>query len=133
RQPAFIPRAHRMREPSPAISELARQILWREAAGSREPEAVTAALDLACKKIGVELENLVGLNGSSALIGRARKLASAAVSSGAIESESVAALAHLLGLLASLLGEVLAPLPVRKTWPDPVLGAALPGSPQTDA
>lgn len=133
-----------MRQPSSAIFELARQVLRREAAGSREPAALAAAVDRACEKLEAELENLVGPGGASALVRRARVLARRQTSSldeardgsrpGAerVEAENAAILAQLLGLLVNLMGEELGLRPVHKIWPDMASGEATPSSTETE-
>ncbi|HEU0076069.1 MAG TPA: hypothetical protein VFQ76_00365 [Longimicrobiaceae bacterium] len=131
-----------MRQPSPALSELARQLLRHEAGGSPEPQAMAAAVERACEKLSGEMENLVGPGGAVALVRRARTLAkrefvdagsgSAAPGPGQAEAESAAVLAHLVGLLVGLLGEELGLRPVRKIWPDVASGEGTPSSTETE-
>ena len=131
-----------MRQPSPALSELARQLLRHEAGGSTEPQAMAAAVERACEKLSGELENLVGPGGAVALVRRARTLAKresvdgssggAAPGPGQAEAESAAVPAHLVGLLVGLLGEELGLRPVRKIWPDVASGEGASSSTETE-
>lgn len=129
-----------MRQPSPALSELARQLLRHEAGGSDEPQAAAAALERACEKLSGELENLVGPGGAAALVRRARTLAKrelpdgggGGTAPGPEPAGSAAVLAHLVGLLVGLLGEELGLRPVRKIWPDVASGGGAPSSTETE-
>lgn len=101
---------------------------------------MAAAVDRACEKLRGELESLVGSGGAEALVHRAVALAKREfplVEGGAgnavpdleqAEAENATVLAHLLGLLANLLGEELGLLPVRKLWPDMASDNAAPSS-----
>lgn len=134
-----LPVAH----PPLQIGELARRLLSHEACDSSASAASAAAVETACRRLKGELTDLLGSGGLAALMGRALHLAkldspllaevtvqtdASSCFSGlpkalarATDEEAAAAsaavLAHLLGLLALLLGEELAMQPVRKLWP----------------
>jgi hypothetical protein len=132
-----------MAQTSLKLVELARRIVEQEADGSNDPAASAAAVDTACRQLRDHLVDLLGSGGVSALLRRALHLAQreqpllapVAVSgepdgcfsglteslAARTESEATAAaatvLAHVLGLLVTLLGEDLGMKPVHKLWP----------------
>lgn len=123
-----------MRPPSSAVSELAHRLLRHEAAGSREPAELGAAAGRVVDKLRDPLEALVGPGGADAICRRARSLAKRQFpfldeetgrpppAPDEAEAANAAVLAHLLGLLAELMGEDLGLRPVRKLWPDLAAG-----------
>lgn len=134
-----------MREPSPVLFELARQLVRHEACGAPGPSSAPAALGRARDKVRGELESLLGAGGVEALVRRAETLAkrdfpaaggesrTASPDPEGAEAASAAVLAYLLGLLVNLLGEELGLLPVRKLWPDVAPGMAAPRSTDAEA
>ena len=136
-----------MREVSPAAKGLARQLLGREAGGSREPEELARAIGRAYRRLHQRLAPLIGPAGYNALFARALHLARAefpaledvalderaetnlvgavrvAVSSTRDLAEPAAALeailAHFIWLLTTFIGEDLGLRLVREAWPGP--------------
>lgn len=130
----------------PDVGELARRLVEHEAGGSPAPSASVAAAEAACRRLKNDLTDLLGSGGVSALMGRALNLAKRerpllagvtldtepsscftglpeALAAGTDEEAAAASasvLAHLLGLLVTLLGEELGMQPVRKLWPNVV-------------
>ena len=126
----------------PAMQELARRILAIEAA---RPQTAGTQVDVAvkvCEKLQVPLSKLAGSAGFSSLLSRALALAKAEVPSlgvvqvrpdgslsgfddiapdhdaGEFEAGRVVLVAHLLGLLATFIGESLTRRLVIDVWPD---------------
>jgi len=132
-----------MAHPSSELVALARRIVEQEAGESRDPAALAAAVEAACRRLRDQLAELLGSGGVSALVRRALHLAQrqqpllagvavsgepAACFTGLTESlaasteeEAAAAaatvLSHMLDLLVMLLGEELGLQPVHKLWP----------------
>lgn len=130
----------------PYVGELARRLVEHEAGGSPAPSASVAAAEAACRRLKDDLIDLLGRGGVSALMGRALNLAKRerpllagvtlntessscftglpeALAASTDEEAAVASssvLAHLIGLLVTLLGEDLGMQPVRKLWPNVV-------------
>jgi hypothetical protein len=135
-----------MAHPSPALVELARRLVDHEAgtAPAAAAAAAAVAVDRICLHLREDLKDILGSGGVSALLGRALTLArrdhpllagaavanepaacftglAGALAQGSDEEAATAGtflVAHLLGLLASLLGEDLAIQPARRLWPD---------------
>src|SRR5690242_4331409 len=131
-----------MKQVSPAVRHIARQLLAQEADRSPDPEDIAGAAERACVNLRLHLARLVGLEGFIALLSRALVLAraeapwlsevtietngspqglrEAASTQGAVEAAEgyTALLAHLLGLLVLFIGEALTLRLVRDIWPD---------------
>ena len=131
-----------MAHPSPRLVELARRIVDHEAGGS-DPSASAAAVETACRGLKDHLVDVLGTGGVTAVLGRALHLAqreqpmlaevavtggggarfnglAESLATGTDEEAAAAAasiLAHMFGLLVTLLGEELGMKPVRKLWP----------------
>ena len=127
---------------SPAIRELARQLLAVEAAHANGDDTPVDAAVRVCQKLQVPLSRLTGPVGFSSLFSRALALAKTEVpllggtqvrpdgslagfdaiehgqAAGAFEKGRVALVAHLLGLLATFIGEPLTPRLACDAWPD---------------
>lgn len=129
-----------------AVEQLARQVLRHEAGGRREPATLAEAAEVACARLRGRLAGLIGPAGFDALLARALRLAQAerptlravafdpqtpsglrgvrelaAVYSGdadTVAADLIAIVAHLLGLLATFIGEDLALRLAREAWPD---------------
>lgn len=132
-----------MADPSPALVELARRIFRHEAGAAPDAASAAVAVDYICLRFRDDLKSMFGSGGVSALLGRALTLArrdhpllngtavanepnacfaglSTALAQGTDEEATAAGtfvVAHLLGLLASLVGEDLAVQPARMLWP----------------
>jgi len=128
----------------PAIQDLARRILAGEAVGTKFDEAVVDEVVRACGKLQVPLSRFTGPAGYLSLLSRALVLAKAEVPSltvvqvrpdgslagfdeikhdqevGELELEQgrVILVGHLLGLLATFIGESLTRRLAREAWPD---------------
>jgi len=135
-----------MSEVSPAVRQLARQLLLREAGERREPAALAGAAERACERLRRRLVGLLGRAGVAALFGRALHLAQAEVPALAgvtfaersdtslqgvrefaathdpavIVDALAAILAHVIGLLAHFIGADLGLRLVGEAWPEPV-------------
>jgi len=132
---------HVMDTPSPSMLDLARRLLALEAASRSATETRAHEAVRVCEKLGASLTRFAGAEGFTALLRRALALARANVPSlqtvkvtadgrlegleefaadaqnGAIEA-TTAITAHLLGLLATFIGEPLMLRLVREAWPD---------------
>ncbi len=131
-----------MTHPPDQAGELAREIVRYESGGSSDPEVVAAAVEAICRKLKVDLTDVLGSAGVTALLARALNLATRehrilievtsnaeppacysglarALGAGSSEAAAAAAavVAHLFGLLVTLLGEELGTQPIRKIWP----------------
>jgi len=128
----------------PAIQDLAKRILAVEAAGGKAVGTPVDEAVRACGKLQVPLSRLTGPAGFSSLLSRALVLAKAEVPSlsvvqvrpdgslagfdeikhgqhvGDLELEKgrVVLVGHLLGLLATFIGESLTRRFAREAWPD---------------
>ena len=145
--------ANPMSTPSPALVNLARQLVAgeRESVGSPHRDVDQAVR--ACERLRLPLTRLAGAAGFSSLLSRALALAKRQVPSleglrvepdgslaGFNETRQelppaegapqggVLLLAELLGLLVSLIGEPLTFSLVREAWPDRSLGSMTPSA-----
>ena len=137
-----------MPEMSPAAQVLARRVLRHEAGGRAEPAALAEAAERADARLRARLASLIGPTGYTALLTRAVHLAQAEVpalervtvdalapgaegglhgvrefarasgDAGAAEAGLSAILAHVIGLLATFIGEDLALRQIRDAWPE---------------
>ena len=127
---------------SPSIRELARQLLAVEAAHANGDDTPVDVAVRVCQNLQVPLSRLAGSASFSSLLSRALVLAKAEVpllagaqvrpdgslagfdaialgqDAGAFEKGRVALVAHLLGLLATFIGESLTRRLVCEAWPD---------------
>ena len=133
-----------MDTPSAAMRDLAQRLLALEAASQSEPDPNGHEGVRVCDKLRICLTRFAGADGFTALLRRALALARADVPSlqsvkinadGRLEGleefaadarnpagEAVTAItAHLLGLLATFIGEPLTRRLVREAWPDAAL------------
>jgi hypothetical protein len=133
-----------MDTPSAAMRDLAQRLLALEAASQSEPDPNGHEGVRVCDKLKISLTRFAGADGFTALLRRALALARADVPSlqsvkvttdGRLEGleefaadarnpavEAVTAImAHLLGLLATFIGEPLTRRLVREAWPDAAL------------
>ena len=115
----------------PAIRDLARRIIAFEAARDESPAADAVGPLRVCDRLRTPLARLAGLAGFRSLLSRALALAKAEVASlqpvrveedGSLEGfdgdGGAAVVAHLLGLLATFVGEPLTRQLLRDVWPD---------------
>ena len=126
----------------PDIQELARRLLAVEAARAKATDLQVDEAVQVCEKLQVPLSRLTGPAGFSSLLTRALALSKAEVPSlrvvqvrpdgsltgfdaieddqdaGALEKGRVALVAHLLGLLATFIGESLTRHLACEAWPD---------------
>ena|SRR5437868_373118 len=137
-----------MPEMSPAAQVLARRVLRHEAGGRAEPAALAEAAERADARLRARLASLIGPTGYTALLTRAVHLAQAEVpalervtvdalatgaegglpgvrefargvgDAGAAEAGLSAVLVHVIGLLATFIGEDLALRLIRDAWPE---------------
>jgi len=127
---------------SPAIEDLTRRILAVEAARAKASDTQVDDAVLACAKLQVTLSRFTGAAGFWSLLSRALVLAQAEIPSlrkvqvrsdgslagfdeikheqdaGALAKGRVALMTHLLGLLATFIGESLTLRLARDAWPD---------------
>ena len=125
------------------LDDLSRRLVKQEASGSLDPTAAATGMETVCRRLRDDLKDILGSGGVFALMRRALTLAmrehpllvgvavdtgpmacftglAEALAAGTDEEAAAAAaavLAHLLGLLVTLLGEELGLQPVRKFWP----------------
>jgi len=125
----------------PAIQDLTRRILAVEAAGAKAADPPVDEAVEVCAKLQVPLSRFTGPAGFLSLLSRALVLAKAEVPSlravqvrpdgslagfdqishdlaAALDRGRVVLVAHLLGLLATFIGESLTLRLVRDTWPE---------------
>ena len=131
---------------TPAMRNLSRWLLAREADAGKPSEVKVQAAFRACEKLRHRLSTLTGVAGFRSLLSRALTLAKAEVpwfsvvevkadgsleGMGKIETQQdrdetekggVILLAQLLGLLVTFIGETLALRLVRDVWPDAPFG-----------
>ena len=130
----------------PAIRELARRLIALEAVRDDAPAAHAGGAVAVCDRLRVPLARLAGVAGFRSLLSRALALAKAEVASlgpararedgtleglggagdyageGPVGDDGAAVVAHLLGLLATLIGEPLTRQLVLEAWPDAAAG-----------
>ena len=120
--------------PSPSVRDLARRLLALEAASPTATDASAHEASQVCAKLQISLIRFSGPDGFSALMRRALALARTDVAllqsvkltaDGRLEGldqvgtdGAIAITAHLLGLLATFIGEPLTLRLVREAWPD---------------
>jgi len=127
------------------MRNLAQRMLAAEAASKSAPDAHVHEAVRVCEKLRISLTRFAGSDGFTALLRRALALARADVPSmeavtlkpdGSLEGlekladdatndgaqAAIALTAHLLGLLATFIGEPLTLQLVREAWPDESLG-----------
>ena len=126
----------------PAIRDLARRLIALEMARDESPGATSGGAIRVCDRLRLSLSKLTGVAGFRSLMSRALALAKAEVPSlapaqvqpdGSLErldgtgrdqgasasgEAGVPVVAHLLGLLATFIGEPLTLHLVRDAWPD---------------
>ena len=123
-----------MDKPSPSMRDLAGRLLALEAASLTAMDAPAHEVVQVCAKLQISLTRFAGPDGFTALLRRALALARADVAllqSVKLTAEdrlegldqagteaAVAIVAHLLGLLATFIGESLTLRLVREAWPD---------------
>ncbi len=132
----------------PAMQDLARRILAIEAARAKAADTPVDEAVQVCEKLQVPLARLAGPAGYSSLLSRALALAKAEVPSlsvvqvrpdgalvgfdtiehakvaGALEKGRVVLVAHLLGLLATFIGESLTRRLAWDAWPAAAIASA---------
>lgn len=137
-----------MSTPPASIRDLARRLLALEAASPSATDAHVHDLVRVCEKLRITLTRFAGADGFTALLRRALALAqadvpslqtvkvtangrlegieefAAAVGNAGVEA-TTAITAHLLGLLATFIGEALMLRLVRQAWPDASLEKTL--------
>ncbi|MCW3054576.1 MAG: hypothetical protein JWN14_3746 [Chthonomonadales bacterium] len=131
-----------MKQATPAVKNLARQLLTLEADGREQSDAEVNAALSALAKLRSHLTKLVGSAGFEALLARALALAKAEVAwlepvcvqadgtlegfreaaqlqtADSIAKECAALVAELLGLLVTFIGEALTLRIVQDVWPE---------------
>lgn len=141
-----------MRQATPELRELARRLLAREAAKSRDARDPAGSMDGVCRQLYRRLDPLIGAGGFNALLGRALRIAGrefpwldavsvedypgcslkglAEAAGGRDEAEEgfAAVLANVVWLLVTFIGEDIALSVMREDWPEVGTGAAAPVS-----
>jgi hypothetical protein len=127
-----------MSTPPPVTRDFARRLIALESARGGPPGPPAGGAARVCDRLRAPLARLAGAAGYRALLSRALALAKAEVASlssvqvgvdgslegfgGAGGDDGAAVVAHLLGLLATLIGEPLTRHLVLDAWPDAAAG-----------
>jgi hypothetical protein len=141
-----------MRQATPQLRDLARQIFAREAKRSRAPGTLAEAMEVSCRRLHERLDPLIGAGGFRAILARALHLAkkeSPLLQDVEVEEHPACALkglqevvkgrdaspaneafalvlANIVWLLVTFIGEDIALGLIQEVWPEIETGAAGP-------